>query len=448
MTIYYVDSTAGGTPDGLAWATAYNVGNQTDWTNVFGLAAAAGDIIYVSINNATVCAADTTQTVNANHTPDNPLKIVVGTPNGATGITPTTTIPASGSGEISGNSLRHMIINGNIWAWGLRFVNMDNHTFLSADNCWTFQLGYIGLDKTASAELYNIGNHARLIMFNSTLDVSGADHTLALQADGAGIEMYGGAITSDSSAAKIFQVNDVKSFSLLCVGTDMTGINSATDLIQSTGDMEDLDARLIGCKMGATWPTLFGSALSTMDNKSAIIVSEEQGTMSAQYHNGNVLEDGVYRDGGAKYDGTNQYTLKIETEATISRTNPLKHLLAVSNFGDINTTTVKVHFATDMASALQDDEIWIEVTATAATSTSSDSSVAELEGTPANYTDESGSEVWKTAADADLTGYQEQSMSVSPTVTTTGLVYVVLCVAVDITTGGKVLYVDPKLDIA
>jgi len=446
MPDQFIDSTLT-TGDGLGgdWDNAYKAGTQVDWNSALSGADTVDDIIYVSNDNATILTSDITTVVNSVHTVDRPLRIIVATPTGTTTQTPVTDHGTAGNGEIDGNGLRDPEMPGNVWFWGLRIQNFDGYNIATVGAVVTFQRCFYGNIKSAGSEFAALQSKGVVNFIDTDLELKNNNNFIRFSGDACSFNMIGGSIKTDVNAEKIIECGGNASGKAMFSGVECSGVNSGTDIAQG-GALESLVVEMDNCKFG-TLPALFGSTLTNLTHESRVIVTQTQGLVSAQYRNGNLLQETtINRTGGADFDGSTPYCLKVESTSIATRTSPMRHLLAISNFGDVNGKTIKVHMASNTGTALQSDEIWIEVHVPTSSGVAQFSTVNTLTGTPSTYTDESGSEDWNDGG-GDLTGYQEQSMSASPGVATIGLIYIWLYVAKDFTTTNN-LFVDPKIDIA
>ena len=447
MTDHFLSSTVvGGSNAGTSWTNAWNAGTQVDWTNAAAAITVAGDRLIVSDDNATVLGADTTFTAHANHTEDNPLQVIVASNDGGTAFTPVSDYGASGNGEISGNASWHFKPSGYVYFYGIRLTNFDSTDLVADDGLVTYERSLLQFNKV-TAESYTFSNPgSSVILIDSDLDYSGASHAIKFNLDACTFRMIGGAITTDASVARLLNVNSGFSGKVLFSGVDMSGLNAATDIFQGSAN-ESFHGRLPNCKFPATLPTIWGSALTNLGTASDIIVTQEAPyQLFAQYRYGNIREETTIRRSGGADTGAQTYSFKCEATSAAGRTAPLRHLLAIADPGSLASVTVKVHMASNTGVALKNDQVWIDISAPTSAGVFNGTSRNNLGATPAIYTDESGSEDWRNGGGA-LAGYQEQSMSVTPGLATTGPLYVWLCVAEDFATTNN-LYVCPKLDIA
>lgn len=445
MTDYFIDSNATGANNGTSWADAWNAGTQADWTNAASTATTAGDRVAVANNNATSLTANLSMSVNANHTKDNPLKIIVSSSTSGTTITPVSDYGAAGNGEIDGNGAYDIGFSGNVYVYGLRIQNMDSSSADAGGNSPVFERCYYNMNKTGSAETFTFGNGGELTFIDSDINIASQAHDFGFNNDYGKFRMIGGAITTDANATEIFNITSTKSCIIELVGVDLTGVNAATDMVGG-GSPEGVTFDASGCNWPATLPALWGGTTANLGDLDKFTASGSQIESSCHYKYGTVLNETTIRRANGATDGATDYSLKIESTSTASRTSPFRHFLAVVNPGDLDTLTIKVHFAQNSGAALDDEEIWIETMAATSSGMSYNTDRLGLGGTATNHTDESGGVDWRNGASA-LTSYNEQSCSVTVSGTTAGVLYVYLCVAADFTTTNN-LYVDPKPVIA
>lgn len=448
MTDVFIDNTAVGSNTGANWANAYNGGGNADWTSAFADAATAGDRIIVASDHLTTLTANFSATVNANHTRGDRLKIIVSSSaGGGTTVSPVSGYGAAGNGEVDCVSLWDWVISGNHVIHGLRLTSPDSMGLCGGliGKGLTWEKCLILLDRTTQAEGYQMGNGASLDMVDTDLTLSGNNHSIDFVADGAGIRMHGGSIVTDSSIQQIFDISTGKSAVIEMVGVDCTGINSSTDLHSSPGLIERLNSIWKNCLWPATMPPLWGGTAANLSTISQIILSGPQFEVIAQYQAGNLLDETTIRRASGADTGSQTYSVKFESTSSSSRTNPLRHIFAVSNPGDLDTLTVKVHFANNQG-ALTNDQIWIECRAATSTGMENETDRNPLGASATTHTDESGSVDWRNGGSA-LTSYNEQSCEVTFSATTVGTLWVSICVGADFTTTNN-LYIDPKFVIA
>lgn len=447
MTDVFIDATlGGGSNNGTNWANAYNAGTQVDWTNAATDASAAGDRIIVASDQATVCTGNFGVTINANHTDIDPLQIIASASGSGTTVAPVTNFGTAGNGEIDGNATWDIEFAGPFIMYGMRIVNHD-HSFIDGTGSpAVYEKCFYGMNKTTGNENYDFASGPTSVtMIDCTWEMSGGVHRVEVITDGVRWTMIGGKFTTDSAQVDIFRIFGGRSFICNFIGVDCSGVHANTDLFRMLSGKPDLvDAFFYGCKFGSTLPTLWSTTLDDLPLFSKIIISGPGHVVAAQYNNGNCLtETTILRDGGAD-TGSQAYSVKFESNAKAVRGQPMRHLFRVENPGDLDTLTVKCHFANNKG-ALTDAQIWIETSVTTSAGNITASDRNGLGATATTHTDESSNVDWRNGAGA-LTSYNEQSCDVTFSATTTGPIWVHLCIAADFSTDN--LYVDPKLVIA
>jgi len=443
MSNAFINSTlTDGANDGSTWADAYRNETQLDWTSAATRASDAGDIIYVAHNNNTDMTGNATFVANANHTEENPLKIIV--TNSSTSI-PVDNYGTAGNGELDAQTGAYdMVFQGWVSIYGLRYLSPDGHTI--TNHQLTLENSLFLMADTGN-ETYPIPSATHLSFINSDIDFSNANHGFILGGDGSIFSMIGGSITTDSNVTDLFRINSSKSGRISLIGTDLSGVDAATGMLLNPATSEHYFVDIKNCKMPSTMPTLITGTVGNMRLSDGIVMSGNTGELSAQYLQGYLeSQTTVNRTDGANHDGSTLYSLKIESASTATRAAPLRHLITRLNYGDLNGTDVTVHFAQNSGTALKPHQIWIEMATQTSTGTYFLSSASKPSITnDADYTDETSNVDWNDGA-GDLSGYAEQSITVSPAVTTEELIYIWLCVAEDFSTNN--LYVDPKPVIA
>ena len=441
MADVYIDSTATGANNGTSWADAYNAGTHVDWNSAMTDASAAGDIVWVAHDNATVSGADINLTANANHTQNNPLRIVVA--NSSTGD-PVTDYGTAGNGEVDANNL-DFDITGHFYISGLRVISMDGSAMSGGSGgSATWEKCLYSTDK-GTAETFGNSSEGQVLFKDSDIDFSGADHNINLP-DNFVFRMEGGSMTTDANVNEIFIYSANAGAVIDMNHVDMTGINATTDLINDTSTGMNR-ANFNFCKWNATLPTIFGAATSELSFCDKVTITGSPIETQTQYRFGTVLDETTIRMASGATDGTTDYSLKVESNSNAARNSPLRHFLALVNAGDLDTKTIKVHFAQNSGAAIDDNDIWIECYALTSSGVKLITDRLGLgETTTTNHTDESGNVDWRNGASA-LSGYNEQSCSVTVSGATTGILQVFLCVGADFTTTNN-LYVNPKVVVS
>lgn len=174
-------------------------------------------------------------------------------------------------------------------------------------------------------------------------------------------------------------------------------LSNYTNLIQenpSTRAAGVFNAKFYRCKFPnfTFWPTIsqYGSRIEAYDcdtgtDRNSIFVKDNTGQVDD--------DTGIYLDGTT--DGTTGYSLKMVSTADAINAAPLRVHLATVPISSA-TATLTVELVEDNATALQDDEFWIEVDAPGSTAptgvTGSSRKMNSPYETPANLT--SSSKTW------------------------------------------------------
>lgn len=444
MATYRVDSTATGADNGTSWTDAFP-------TLQGGLTAASslGDIVLVDDGHNESPSADTNLAVNAAHTKEQPLQIVV---VDKADDTPVSDYGASGNGEIDVTAGHYHIAftGGAVKVWGMRFIAEDSVSAPQFTSHIRFERCYYALVPSSSEDLQpDAGIYVEFIDcdidFGTTYVVP---FTFGSGDDGSQLFISGGSYIGGPTGARLVRADVDSNGKVLIVGCDLTGFNTSGAFVEVSGVLESLTVDFINNILPATEPALFAGAKTNLTPGSYIkMVGDEPYRFSQVLFNGTMVEETTIRRTSGASDGSTAYSLKIESDSSARESSPMRILLACQNYGDLSGKTLKVHFAQDSGAptAIKDIDIWLEVSAAQASAQDWRTTRTLPLATGSDHTDESGSEDWRNGGGA-LSGYTEQSISASGFGTTQGMVYVWLCVARDFTTDN--LYVCPKIEIA
>lgn len=440
MTDYFVNSAATGLNTGL---------NETDaWTSLasaYATATVLGDRVFVDPAHLENLSADANYSAGGAHTRQNPLQIIVAN---LTTKVPVANYGASGNGEINGGTSWHVNFDGNQYIWGLRIITGD--TVAITDSQMVYENCYWAVEKSTTSEQITMGAQGDTVsLINSDVKFDNHDHRLAFNNDAQGLEMIGGSLSANyaSTSQSLFQISADRSAQLWFANVDMRGVHANRNMFSFGTTVELTNVYMVNCPLADPAPSITNDTIDIRP-PGRITITGEQPYMRREFKDtGNLIEETtILRDGGAS-DGTIPFSLKIQSNSNAKRTRPFRILLACQNVGNLSGKTIKIHFAQNsgVPTALKSSDIWIE--SNIATSTGMDHRTSgEAPGVVgSDLTDESASEVWKNGV-SDLSGYTEQSMSLSGFGTTQGMVYIWLCVAADFSVNN--LYVCPKPEIA
>ena len=447
MTDYFIDNTATGANDGTSWADAYNTGNNAALSSAMLDCTVAGDRVIIS-NNATTITLNADFTTNVSvvtHPETEPLQIIVSSTQSGTGVTPVDNYGPAGEGTIDGTATYLFSPGGNIYWYGVLIVNPDHLSLIFREEA-TFDPCHYLISDTGVAVLRPSGVATRCLFLNSRFEFSVGNTVLQAFGGPIRIQTIGGSIRYVGNSG-IMTTRNNESVIWDIVAADLTEIVSGAALLETLANGEAARMKVQGCKISATPFRLVHSNPERLTRYDQVSVSAEPHNLRVQYQVGSLISDtGILRDGGAT-SKTTAYSFKMETTSATSATrgNPLRHRFSVADPGDLNGKTLKVHFANDQG-ALTSDDIWIECYAQSSGTLITETTREVLGNTSATtYTDESGNEDWRDGGSA-LVGYNEQSMEVTFSSTTQGIVYCILCLAAGFDVDS--LYVDPKLEIA
>lgn len=443
-TYYYDGSLASGLNDGTSWTDAYQT-LQAALT----AATVVDDIIYVKKSSLETFGSDTSLAVNAVHTKLAPLRILV--VDDAASDAPVSTYGTSGNGELNvSGAFEIKFITGSVYVWGLRYIFRDSAAATDFTENVTFERCYYFLNSTGGEKLTS-GTADVITFIDTDIDFSSGNHQFDFTNDCGHFRMFGGSITASGTSGTLGLVafNSTKSGIVRLYGVDLSAFNSARPLIEiPTANAEHIVAEFVNCKFGGTRnPITVGNPIFMPQSDVISISGSEAYLREEQQHNGKLTTSTtIYRNSGAT-DGTTNFSFDIASTANATERQPFRVLLAAQNYGNLSGRTLKIHFAQNAGAptAIKDVDVWI--TAYSPTSGAIDSRYSR--GLPlasgTNLTDESGSEDWRNGGGA-LSGYTEQSMSLSGFGTTEGVVRIYLNIAADYSTNN--LFVCPKIEIA
>lgn len=350
MTVRYVDSGASGANDGTSPTDA--------WTDIASAvsAAVAGDIVYLSHThsqtpNATLSMAwaDDVKVVSSDFG-----NIVGGFPVRRTGAT----FAPTGGGSDIGNS-------GGFYFYGTKldspdkiFLNPGNNNIATYDTCEL---------EVSDDGSWISGDHATLNLINTTFNQTVND--FMSMGRGATLNFLGGSYTRAAGAIGCIQnlstdIGNVINF----IGTDLTGIPSATPIIEASAS--PLIMFFDKCKMNSTFDLgtiIEGSVYELLNSEDGTLTEAAFTYQRFDFYGQSETVLTHYREGGSD-DGeqANPYSQKVTALAG----NTIKGLRATKvplstyiDNEDNGTKTVKIHFAhngigSGTAGAVQDNEVW------------------------------------------------------------------------------------------
>ena len=439
----YVRSTDGdNADDGSTWAlaNATAAGAITD--------ASAGDRIYFSHSHSE--STNSALTLTFPGTAASPNTLICGN-DGAEPPTAvaTTAVIATGASAYSIN------VRGTFYAYGLTFKPGVGATAIADlrladadqnyqvyDSC-VFQLASTSASADIAFGATSAASEARIDLKNCTFTFGNASQGFELNIPS--VRIYGGSVTS---AITQFLQLGAGTLQLLATGLDLSSCATSLTLM-SSGSTGTGRVVFRNCKLPSSWsgslmagqpnfPGVRGEMhnCSAGDTNYALWVEDYAGSIKQ--------ETTLVKDSGAS-DGTTPLSWKMTTTSgaeypTVVLASPE---IQIWNETVGSSVTVTVDFLHDSVTALQDDEIWLEVeylgTAGFPLSLFTDDAAADILATPADQT--ASSATWTTTG---MSNPNEQKLSVSFTPQEKGLIVA----RVHVAKASYTVYVDPLIVIS
>ena len=355
---YYVRSSDGDDGDsGLSWALA---------KATLGAAvtlAAAGDRIYVDDDHQETLTSDTTYTFAG--TEGSPVEVIVVE-------TDTTTAVSNYNASnqwISGNTLYHILISGNVYFWGIYLKPGDGVSGVTGTGTnAVMEKSKIFLDAPGGTDYMGVqGSGTKLTLLNSDLEFNDADDYLLVSDSGSFI-WRSGSLSFD--IASFIKVSGERSY-IEVTGVDLSSMVGGYLITCTAGDTCSVIS-LKGIELNASPPDLVDGG---PPRGGGYVIMDIAGNGNTIYKFRREYQYGYAQDettkvitGKALYDGTNEFTAKMVSRATPTANfyDPWRyHLTTLRETGFAASRTYTVHIAQDHADtqpdALNDDEIWLEV---------------------------------------------------------------------------------------
>ena len=440
MAEIYVDSGAGGTPDGLAWSTA--------WTRMYSdtVTFSPGDIVYVDSTHL-----DQENTVNVTVTddgstdPDNPI-IFISCTNPGSDTVPTTY--AAGARLYTPNvDTIGLLFNGCSAVFiGFTFdfgntITLGTDSYLKFYDC-TF------VHPSNNARDISIASGAQVEMYNCTIKFTNANSSIPM-GFASMIRMVNTDL--DATGTKITNVFDAATdnVNIELIGCDLS--NSSNIISDSSGTIPNGaqhirawntkfgDGSIASGGIGSPGTRVEGFGLSSGTDFDAVHIEDWAGTTNE--------DTGIYLD--ATQDGTTGYSLKSVATGD-AEPGVIGHRYQLGQFYNSDATNPQVTvelMTTDATSAatLTDQEFWIEIIATDSTGPPG----LHVDGVPTNYILGSGTTLTSSSKGAgDWTGELSSTNYYKVTETVTGGAAGMYAVYVNFAPSSvKTVYVDPFITV-
>jgi len=374
------------------------------------------------------------------------------------GTHPTLTVSSAGNFTFSG--FMHF--------YGIEFYNVNflNSTFITTNTSQTnvvFEKCYVNFNATGSVTYISCGGSAHTSVHNCMTFIN-SDFGCAASTTGifnfqgqCAVTIMGGAITAqNSSQPGVFYFGQAadRSATLDVRCFDASSMATASALFYAADNAQDIFCYAERIKIPASLSNIVNLAGQIQHSLDPPIQIHCIGTGTHQHgfyeaSNTGVSEEStaIYRDGGASYDGTNGFSVKMTSSAYCKEYwAPHRFKLAELKLDLTSSKTLTVHTCQDSGTVLQDDEFWIEVwhpdsTDLALGKLTVGGRMASPLATPANLT--ASSETW--TGDAGGADHRKVSATISSiTGASDAQVTVYACLGKPSTA----LYVCPKVVIS
>jgi len=421
-------------------------------------AAAAGDTIYVAHDHAETAAGQTIAFTNG--TLAAPIKVICGTRTGTateTGISALAT-----TANIISSTAGFSMTSGVAYVYGVEFeqtynggtatMNLNNasganHTY---ESCKFLMTSTISSSIIRSGASGSTSSTPLTILKGCQFQFGSTSQSFC---PGGHTEVYGGSTILGSTPATYFAPgNTARGANVLVSGFDFSNLGTGFDLLKQGNDTQRVLIR--NCKLPSGWTGEIHNAAPSAGTRWELI-NYGAGDTNYKFWTSDVYgqckdETTIYRTSGAQDEATPYSMLMVSTANVSWPGHSLRSLPIMQRHDAVagNTVTVTVHICHDGASALTDQECWLELEHLAnavfpLASFSNDTTT--ITGSPTAQT--SSGEAWTgdsgTGPNGTSTWNQLKLVCAGVTLAETG--YVIG--RVHLAKAGTTIYVDPKLEI-
>lgn len=447
MANIYVRSTDGNNVDsGATWALAKATISGADATPD-----AAGDTIWLSQNHAESTAGNVS--ISLAGTRASPSRVLCGNDAAEppTALAATATITTTASGYFVGN--------GNFYAYGITIQAGDSANTSSvnlATNGGEYQVwdtSKFRVVANSSGNAINVGNGgsfvqgAKVIWNNCSVRFANSGNRISVT--NADLRWNGGSVESGgTSPTSLFTAtSNQRSAQVIVSGVDLSNLSSTAKLVE-TGSGQSYSFVFRDCKLPASWTGSLCSSAASVGSRFEMYNCDSSGTnyrLWIEDYAGSIKhETTIVRTSGAS-DGTTSLAWKMASSADAEFPTIVLYSPDIQLWNDTTAAskTLTVEIVHDSVTALNDDEVWLEVmylgSSASPLGTWITDAKADVLATAAAQT---GSGVtWTTTG---LTNPNKQALSVTFTPNMKGP-YV--C-RVALAKASKTIYVDPLVTVA
>lgn len=450
MARYFVAASGSNTSPYDTWAKA-----ATSWQTAI-TAATGTDEIIIQYDGVPTVDRESSGTTTYTFATGSKVAVISSTNSGTNTVTPT---PMDTSGWI-GNSTasRAVTITGTncqVFLYGLTFRRVSSSNInlslgvgdgmqLTTEDCFDFNTG------TSVNNLLVLGPTTN--SFNSFQSHKNFKHSFGNASQSisirSNVDFIGSTIRSGSTAASSFfsaLSPDASGCAVNVYDSDLTGGYSA--FLAGDATAHSLDVFIYNSKLPSGASLLAPQTVTNRGGASVTMVNCSDGDEHYQFGYANALGElsistAIYAD--ASYDGTNNYSWKIDTTANTTFYNPfVTPWIEVYHNGTSAITPALEILRNGSATAYQNDEVWVEFGYQGTTNGTKGVLVDDrmtLAGTPANQDAGAGLSAWTGESGTAWSG-----KLVSPSITPVEIGS--LRARVNVGEPSITVYVNPKIDL-
>lgn len=362
MADFYLKSGASGAANGSSWTDAFTT------MSAAANGMSAGDTLFVSNNHAESSA--TSQTIPFPGTLASPCRIIcvsdAATP--PTAVATTATVTTTGGSSIN--------IRGCFRMYGISFDCGSSSSSASLTLCGTDQDYQIYKDCNFRINTSSGSGNILIGITSSSFESSCTWENVGIRFGGAlqgirpgqsRLRWRGGSLLSGGVQPVALIVVQPDHLDVQIDGVDFSNASASMDVANAAASGAGL-AVLRNCKLPTSWSGSLGtpSGFNVRIEMYNCDSGDTNYKFRASDYAGTIAEDtGVYHDGGAS-DGTTPLSWKLTGSANAEYPAIRLETPEIATWNetvDGSTVTVSVEIAHDGASALKDNEIWLEVQA-------------------------------------------------------------------------------------
>lgn len=437
------------------WANAHRYLDHMLHTNVSGSTVGAGDRVFVSNAHTEAITGNSLLTANTLATKDNPYQVLCVSDD--TAEPPTTLATGASIGCTGTYSLR----SHTGYFYGIEFrcgvgqtsTNEIRIDGTASENSWLrFENCILDLASTGGASLVRTGEGSgpaaagtamQTYLINCEVQI-GASGATAVQIQSGIFTWLGGSITG-TAPTNILGIPNGNARKAYISGVDFSlGGTNLIGIGTSPGQDAD-DVTVVDCRLHAS-TSLFTSLRPTNPDTWFRIINCSSGSenykFAARTYYGDIdHETTLVRTGGAS-DGATPLSWKLVTTSVAKRTQPLYSPWMFLWNEATSSKTLTVEILHDSATALKDNEVWVEVLYLGSSGQPQATLIRDVSNVLAAGADQTSSSVtWTTTG---MSNPNKQKLEVTFTPQMKGLFRVRVALA----KLSKTIYVDPLLTAA